>query len=129
MGWNQKRAHFYAEIESARTRTETILSDAQNGFRATFAGEYGSIIVQLEGKRSHWDSDDRKQHDNFYVWFAPWRESETSEHGRKTPYLLCSGRLNFDAFVKDETVVTFGKEAYEKWATKKALEALLPKEE
>ena len=85
MPWNQRDAHFYCRVASARTNDEVILSDARSGLRIEAAGEYGCIELRT-GVSSRGDF--------FEVWFRPWRKSDAGREG--AGFIIASGTLNFD---------------------------------
>lgn len=82
MGWGQRAARFYANIHSARKHNEVILSDRNNGFSATFAGEHGAIHINVYAIGDE---------DRFQISFRSWRKSKKD---RDT--LLVSGLLDSD---------------------------------
>jgi hypothetical protein len=125
MGWNQRNARFYCEIDATNKQQRKVLSDDR--LLITAAGEQGMLRVLL--RQAGFESKfgprgghvGRRNIDKFTVEFCPWRSCEDPD---ASSVLIASGPLDYDRVKHGEAMVRFDDQAIEVYRTIRAMEIM-----
>lgn len=128
MGWNQRNARIYCEVDATHKQRRTILSDDHMGI--VVAGEQGSLRISVQAHASEETvilgprggrTRTHRNKETFKVWFCPWRSCDDP---RAEDILIASGPLDYDRVKHGEAMVRFDDQAIEVYRTLRAMEIM-----
>jgi hypothetical protein len=128
MGWNQRNARFYCEVDATDKQQRRILSDDR--LHIVAAGEHGMlrVVLRQDGIEEKMNVGPRggrvytrRNIDKFLIEFCPWRKTDSEA---RTPVVIASGPLDYDRVKHGEAMVRFDDRAIEVYRTIRAMEVM-----